>query len=146
MQKFSPGMKTRFLYVIRALLTFAILSITLTMFHVKHNILISIITATACLLFAVIVYLCLFFKNYSVLLGENAIIVKSGVIIKTKRILPLPRLIYAEQFTTPLSRLLGLSRVSLRAVKVNLVIAELERESVLKIINIIGDCGEEVEI
>ncbi len=116
------------------------------MFHVKQNIFILIITAVICFLSAVIVYLRLFLKKYSITVGRNAIIVKSGVIIKTERVLPLPRLIYAERFTTPLSRLMGLSQLSLRAVKVNIITAELEKESVEKIVDVIRNCGERSEI
>ncbi len=119
------------------------LCVLLAVFRVKHDIFITIITAAALLLSAVIVYLRFYFKKYSITVDKGAIIVKSGVIIRTERLLPAPRLIFAESFTTPLSRLLGLSQLSLRAIKVNLITAELTKAQTKSILGVISDRNEQ---
>lgn len=108
----------------------------------KHEIFLTIITAAALLLLAVIVYLRFYFNKYSITVYKGAIIIKSGVIIRTERVLPMPRLIFAESFTTPLAKLLGLSQLSLRAIKVNLNTAELSKAEIKSILGVISDRDE----
>ncbi len=118
------------------------LCVFLAVFHVKHEIFLTIITAAALLLLAVIVYLRFYFNKYSITVYKGAIIIKSGVIIRTERVLPMPRLIFAESFTTPLAKLLGLSQLSLRAIKVNLNTAELSKAEIKSILGVISDRDE----
>ena len=94
------------------------------------------------MLSAVIVYLRFYFKKYCITVDKGAIIIKSGVIIRTERVLPTPRLIFAESFTTPFSRFLGLSLLSLRAIKVNLITAELTSAEIKSILGVISDRDE----
>lgn len=118
------------------------LCVFLLVFHVKHDIFIITMTAAALLLSAVIVYLRFYFKKYCITVDKGAIIIKSGVIIRTERVLPTPRLIFAESFTTPFSRFLGLSLLSLRAIKVNLITAELTSAEIKSILGVISDRDE----
>ena len=91
------------------------------------------------MLSAVIVYLWFYFRKYSVCVNKGAIIIKSGVIIRTERILPVPRLIYTEKFTSPFARIFGVSQLYLKAIKVNLPVAELEEEKITTILGVISN-------
>lgn len=98
----------------------------LKMFHVKQNLFFGVITATVIISLAVIFYLCIYRKNYSVEVSITAITVKSGVIIKKKRILPSPRFVFAETYITPLEKLFNLEVIAFRAVKARLFTMPLD--------------------
>ena len=85
-------------------------------------------------------YLPRLFCGYSIFVGKNAVIVERGVIIKTSRIMPYKRLVFAGSYMTPLGRLLGLKGVVLRAARANLIIAEIDKNSANELIY--GLCGE----
>ena len=74
-------------------------------------------------------YLPAFFRGYTVFVGENAVIVTRGVIIKTSHIMPFKRLVFAGSYSTPLSKILGLKGVVLRAARANLVIPEIGKDA-----------------
>ena len=102
-----------------------------------------LIPAAVCLCFwaaAVFWYIPAFFKKYSVFVGKNAVIVQHGVIITTSHIMPYKRLVFAGSYQTPLSRLMGLKGVVLRAARANLVVAEMDRVAAERLIY--GICGE----
>lgn len=70
-------------------------------------------------------YIPIYFKGYELAINENALIIKSGVILRHERIMPEPRLVYTERYRTPLSRVLGLSGLLLRATRAATFSAEL---------------------
>lgn len=104
------------------------------MFHVKQNSNFVIITATVILSVAVIFFLFIYQKNYSILLSSKAITIKSGTIIKKERVLPSPRLIFAETYITPLEKLLNLRVIVLRAVKVRLFTMPIDKKAAAEIL------------
>ena len=67
-------------------------------------------------------------KSYRVTLSEKAVVLTRGVIFRQEYLLPCPRLIYVERFSTPLSALLGLQGLRLRAARGRLTISCLSRE------------------
>lgn len=102
-----------------------------------------LIPAAVCLCIwaaAVFWYVPAFFSGYSVFVGENAVVVRRGVIIRTSHIMPYKRLVFAGSYQTPLGRLMGLKGVVLRAARANLIIAEMESGAAGHLI--FGVCGE----
>lgn len=75
---------------------------------------------------AVFWYLPAFFGGYSIFVGENSVTVTRGVIIRTSHIMPFKRLVFAGSYSTPLSKVLGLKGVTLRAARASLVIPEID--------------------
>lgn len=90
------------------------------------------------------VYLPLFFKTYKIILSNDAVIVKYGILIKVEHIMPYKRMIYAQSFETPLARILGVTAVRLKAARSYLLVAEIEKESAQAIIDFLAE-GESHE-
>ena len=76
------------------------------------------------------------------MVNKRAIIIKSGVIIKIEKVLPRPRMIFVERFTTPLARVFGLSQLFLRATRTNLITAELTNDQINSILGVISEGDE----
>lgn len=72
-------------------------------------------------------YLPRLMKSYRVILNEEAVTLSRGVLIRRQYLLPCPRLIYVEQFSTPLSALRGLRGLRLRAARGQLTIMALDK-------------------
>lgn len=89
---------------------------------------------------AVFWYLPAFFKQYTVFVGKNAVVVKRGVLVETSHIMPYKRLVFAGSYVTPLSKLMGLKGIVLRAARANLFVAEIENSAAEQLIY--GLCGE----
>ncbi len=90
------------------------------------------------------VYLPFFFKTYKIILSNDAVIVKYGILIKVEHIMPYKRMIYAQSFETPLTRILGVTAVRLKAARSYLLVAEIEKESAQAIIDFLAE-GESHE-
>ena len=90
------------------------------------------------------VYLPFFFKTYKIILSNDAVIVKYGILIKVEHIMPYKRVIYAQSFETPLARILGVAAVRLKAARSYLLVAEIEKESAQSIIDFLAE-GESHE-
>lgn len=90
------------------------------------------------------VYLPFFFKTYKIILSNDAVIVKYGILIKVEHIMPYKRMIYAQSFETPLARILGVAAVRLKAARSYLLVAEVEKESAQSIIDFLAE-GESHE-
>ena len=90
------------------------------------------------------IYLPLYFKSYRIILSEEAVIVKFGIIIKIEHIMPYKRMIYAQSFATPLARIFGVMAVRLKAARSYLFVVEIEKESVKAIIDFLAE-GESHE-
>ncbi len=104
-------------------------------------------------LFAVIFIICLFeaamlwylpqlFKNYKIEYISGAVVVTTGVIIKTTHIMPFSKLIYTETLTSPLAKALGLRAISLKAARSRILIPELPAAEVEKFVRVLAE-GEE---
>lgn len=89
-------------------------------------------------------YLPFFFKTYKIILSNDAVIVKFGIIIKLEHIMPYKRMIYAQSFETPMARIMGVTAVRLKAARSYLLVAEIEKESAQSIIDFLAE-GESRE-
>lgn len=89
-------------------------------------------------------YLPFFFKSYKIILSNDAVIVKYGILIKVDHIMPYKRMIYAQSFQTPLARIFGIAAVRLKAARSYLFVAEIDEQSVQSIIDFLAE-GESNE-
>lgn len=89
--------------------------------------------------FAEFYYLPQFFKRFSIAFSDDSVIINRGVFIRTAHILPYSRLIYLQTLTSPLSKRLNLSALSFKAARNSIVIPELERNVVEKIIKTLSE-------
>ena len=84
-------------------------------------------------------YLPFFFKSYKIILSNDAVIVKFGIIVKIEHIMPYKRMIYAQSFETPLARIFGIAAVRLKAARSYLFVAEIEKEAAQTIIDFLAE-------
>ena len=75
-------------------------------------------------------YLPRYFDSYEILFPKGAIIMNRGVFIKTSHIMPFSRLVYAQSFSTPLAKVMGLAAVSLKAARSSVIIPEFSVKDV----------------
>lgn len=124
---FTLPKRTKILWQIRILLAFAVLGAVVAFFsrYTIWFLLPASIIAGFGLLFALI-YVPFYFKTYKIVVDENSICVTKGIIIKTTNIMPFPRLVFAECFTTPLSTAMKLKCVMLKAARAWMLIPEIE--------------------
>ncbi len=94
-----------------------------------------------CLLF-IIFYLPRYIKGYKIRLISDAVIIQSGVIVKSTHIMPYSRLIYTQSFTSPLAKKLGLTAISLKAARSLIFVPELEKKDAELIMRMLSE-GEE---
>lgn len=73
-----------------------------------------------------LVYLPLYIKSYKITVDVAFISVSKGVIIKTVNIMPYPRLIYVQTYTTPLSLLFKMKILLLKAARGWVFVPEIE--------------------
>ncbi len=137
MKKYSVPKKTLNLWRARIFLVFAALCLlTGWVWFLTPYFSIVIITALTVSMVLNYLYLPFFFQNYYVEVGEQAIIIKSGIIIKHSRIMTYPRLLYAEHIITPLSRVFGVSAMLLRATRASVFVFELEKNDIAEILKV----------
>lgn len=65
------------------------------------------------------------FKTYRIKYINGALVVESGVIIKTTHIMPFTKMIYTQSIITPLAKLFGLSAVVVKAARSRILIPEI---------------------
>ncbi len=82
----------------------------------------------------ILVYIPLYFRSYKITIMQNAVIIQSGVIVRSKHIMPFSRLLYAQSFSSPLSRLFGLSAMTLKATRSRVFIPEISSKAVQTVI------------
>ncbi len=78
----------------------------------------------------IFIYLPLFWRGYKIIFQKGSIVIKSGVFVKVTHIMPFSRLVYAKSFLTPVSKLLGLSALSLKAARSSVLVPELNSSDV----------------
>lgn len=78
-------------------------------------------------------------KSYRLTLSEEAVTLTRGVLIRRQYLLPCPRLIYAEQFSTPFMGLLGLRGIRLRAARGRLTVPALGKEDAAAFLARLGE-------
>ena len=101
--------KTRILWQLRIVLAFACVCAAVAFFsrYTLWFLLPAAIIATMGLIFAFI-YVPFYFNSYKITVDDNSISITKGVIIKTTNIMPYPRLVFAQSFTTPLSAMMNM--------------------------------------
>lgn len=124
---FNLPSKTRVLWQIRIVFAFAVLCVAVAFFsrYTLWFLVPAAVIATLGLVFA-FVYIPFYFNSYKISVDENSITITKGVIIKTTNIMPYPRLVFAQSFTTPLSSAMKLKLVLLKAARGWIVIPEIE--------------------
>lgn len=127
---FTLPKKTRILWQMRIVFAFALLCAAVAFFSrfTLWFLLPAAIIATLGLLFAFI-YVPFYFKSYKITVDDNSISITKGVIIRTTNIMPFPRLVFAQSFTTPLSQLMKMKCVMLKAARGWILIPEIENIS-----------------
>lgn len=124
---FTLPRKTRVLWQIRIIFAFAVLCAIVSFFsrYTLWFLLPATIIAALGLSFAFI-YIPFYFKSYKITVDDNSISITKGVVIKTTNIMPFPRLVFAQSFTTPLSQLMKMKCVMLKAARGWILIPEIE--------------------
>lgn len=124
---FNLPSKTRVLWQIRIVFAFAVLCVAVAFFsrYTLWFLVPAAVIATLGLVFA-FVYIPFYFNSYKISVDGNSITITKGVIIKTTNIMPYPRLVFAQSFTTPLSSAMKLKLVLLKAARGWIVIPEIE--------------------
>lgn len=128
--------KTCLLWQLRIILAFACLCAAVSFFSrfTLWFLLPASIIAAIGLVFC-FVYVPFYFKSYKILVDEYSIIIKKGVVFKTTNIMPYPRLVFAQSFTTPLSSAMKLKCVMLKAARGWILIPEIDSGNADYLIN-----------
>ena len=82
-------------------------------------------------------------KSYRVVFTDEAVTMSRGFFIRRQYLLPCPRLIYAEKFSTPLSTLWGLRGLRLRAARGQLTIPALDKPDVEDFLERLNQLGRQ---
>lgn len=124
---FKLPSKTRILWQIRIVAAFALLCAAVAFFsrHTVWFLLPAAVIAALGLAFAFI-YVPFYFNSYKISVDENSITITKGVVIRTTNIMPYPRLVFAQSFTTPISSAMKLKSVMLKAARGWILIPEIE--------------------
>ena len=135
MKTYRPPKNTLFLWQTRivVMLTIIIAAFSWVWFLTPYFLII-VATALFVFLFFALFYLPRYFKNYSLNVCDNALIIKSGVFVLHERIMPNPRLIYTERYCTPLSRIFSVSGLVLHATRAATFTAELRDSDITEIL------------
>ncbi|MBR5922445.1 MAG: hypothetical protein IKZ59_01490 [Clostridia bacterium] len=127
---FRPGGKTIILWQIRACSAFIASAL---LFFALSRLFAPLLVPALCLpvlgACASFWYVPVFLKGYNVHVGDNAVTVTCGVIIRTTRVMPYKRLVFAVGYSTPLARLLKLRGIRLRAARADLYIPEMAEDA-----------------
>lgn len=80
-------------------------------------------------------------RAFSVSVSESMIAVKSGVFFKNVHIMPHLKIIYAQSYETPVSKVLHLTGVALRAARATVLVPEIAAEDAKVLLRIIDEGG-----
>ena len=125
MKIYYPPKSTLFLWQTRTVVMLTLLlALVSWVWYVSFYFIITCVLLSVLFLSIAFLYLPHYFKHYSIELGKNAIIIKSGLFVRHERIMPTPRLIYTERYRTPVSKAFGLSGLVLHATRAATFTAE----------------------
>ncbi len=122
---FALPTKTKTLWQIRIVFAIAFLCLFLALFMNKYIVIAIFLIIATGFLFA-FCYIPLYFKSYKIVVDTGFISVSKGVFIKRTNIMPFPRLVYFQSYSTPLSSLFNMKIVLLKAARSWLLIPEME--------------------
>lgn len=139
MKEYIPPKKTLHIVQIRVFIALALLvAITSWVWFLTPYISVAIAVALVIAVVLNFIYLPIYFKNYSLSVNENAIIIKSGVLLRHERIIPFPRLVFAERQKTILARAFGVSSLILRAARAVSFTAEFSDKDIEEILGAVS--------
>ena len=136
--------RTLLLWQIRVTVLFVLLGAVCLYFCSVYKwfwVLVTVITAV--FLFVILWYLPRFIRNYRIKLIGEAVIIENGVFIKTTHIMPYSRMIYTKSFTTPLAKAIGLTSISLKAVRSSIIMPEILVSDAVVLLKLLSKGGEE---
>lgn len=144
MKEYHVSPKTLPLWRIRLIIICLILIVIGIMLTIKYKFVLYITVAVA-FIFCMLIfwYLPRLFKNCRIKIDNRAVILKIGVIFKTTHVFPTFRLIYSQTFTTPISKLMKLSGLVLKAARHRVFIPELSVEDAEEIMTLLTRSGED---
>lgn len=145
LKEYHVSKKALTLWRLRACIIGLILILTSIMLTMRYRWLIFADILIFILIFiAVFWYLPKLFNSCSCKIVNNTVILKIGVFFKTTHVFPLLRLIYSQTITTPLSKILGVTCVSLKAARNRVFIPELSVKDAEDLMNFLsyGDFNE----
>ena len=87
-------------------------------------------------------YLPALFKSCKIQFVNGAVVVKRGVLISNCHILPFSRMIYTQTVITPLSRILKVRAVTLKAARSRIFVPELKEDDIESFLNELSKGGE----
>lgn len=87
-------------------------------------------------------YLPALFKSCKIQFVNGAVVVKRGVLISNCHILPFSRMIYTQTLITPLSRILKVRAVTLKAARSRIFVPELKEDDIESFLNELSKGGE----
>lgn len=126
---FSLPKKTRTLWQIRVVIVFLALCAAVAFFsRFTLWFLLPAAIIAAIGLLAAFVYIPFYFKSFAIAVDENAICISKGVVIKTTQIMPFPRLVFAQSFTSPIASAMHLKCIILKAARGWMLIPEMKNE------------------
>ena len=80
-------------------------------------------------------YLPVAFRHCRIIAGDDAVIVKRGVLFQVTYLMPYPRLIYAQSFSTPLSAAFHLKGIVLKAARGFIVVPEISEHEAQRLLD-----------
>lgn len=126
--------QTAKLYTVRVLMAATVLCVAVILFGILFPFLLYALFAIGGITLFLLIYIPLFFKSYSFLCQDDALIISEGVIFKTTRIIARKKIIFAESYTTPLSRSFGLKGIIVKSARKAVFVPEiLELDAVLQL-------------
>lgn len=131
MEKYGLPARTRLLWQIR-ISAIGLLPALILLFFCKFSLwcLLPAGLLVALTLVAVLWYVPAYFGGYEISLPQGAIVIKSGVFIRTTHIMPFSRLVYLQTYSTPLAKAMGLTALSLKAARARVIVPELYSDEV----------------
>lgn len=140
MSELRLSKKTLMLWKIRVTVLTLLLLAVLAYFCHGYGWFLIVILALVCLYEGVMLwYLPKLFRNYRIKYINGAVVIESGVVIKTTHIMPFSKMIYAETITSPLAKLMGIKALSLKAARSRILIPELPENEVVKFVTAIAE-------
>lgn len=140
MSELRLSKKTLMLWKIRVTVLTLLLLAVLAYFCHGYGWFLIVILALVCLYEGVMLwYLPKLFRNYRIKYINGAVVIESGVVIKTTHIMPFSKMIYAETITSPLAKLMGIKALSLKAARSRILIPELPEKEVVKFVTAIAE-------
>lgn len=140
MSELRLSKKTLMLWKIRVTVLALLLLGVLAYFCHGYGWFLIVILALVCLYEGVMLwYLPKLFRNYRIKYINGAVVIESGVVIKTTHIMPFSKMIYTETITSPLAKLMGIKALSLKAARSRILIPELPEKEVVKFVTAIAE-------